>query len=202
MYRGLKRVGLPGVILGISLVGAGCNNTESKGQSTSLLTITQITANGPDGQEGNVLASDVITIVNDVPTVIEDQGAVSVRNLPLNPDDTTASNWQDVLLKRYRVTYTRADNRGSVPGVDVPWPFEAPVTINIEVNSTTEFGIILVRAVAKSEPPLIQLAEGGIGEDQILTTATIEFWGNDLAGHPVYIKGTIAVHFANWADTQ
>ncbi len=199
MLRHLRRVWLTSLLLGIALAGTGCNDAANSNATSSLLTLISLTALGPNGEEGTVLASDVITIVNDVPAIVEDIGTATVRNRPIDPDQGSATSWQDVVLNRYRITYTRADGRNQ-QGLDVPYAFEAAMTLDIKINSEVEFGFILVRAISKTEPPLVQMAQGPIGEGTILTTATVEFWGNDLGGHPVYLKGQIAVHFANWAD--
>lgn len=199
MLRHLRRVWLTSLLLGITLAGTGCNDSANTNATSSLLTLISLVAEGPNGEDGPVLASDVITIVDGVPTIIEDMGSATVRNTTINPDQGGPSAWQDVVLNRYRITYTRADGRNQ-PGLDVPYAFEAAMTDTVKINAELTFGFILVRAIAKRERPLVELAEGGIGEGTILTTATVEFWGNDLGGHPVYLKGQIAVHFANWAD--
>ncbi len=200
MYQAAKRSGLLILLLVIALAGVGCNKNEDTNQSAGLVTVQSITANGPDGSESTTLASDVIGVNTDGTTyIIEDQGTAIVRNVPLDPDFLDPARWMDVVLTRYRVTYTRADGRNT-PLKDVPLAFEAAMTVSVASAGSTQFPFLLVRAVAKTEPPLIQLAEGVYDEKQILTTATVEFWGADLAGHPVYCRGTIAVHFANWAD--
>ncbi|MEW6368958.1 MAG: hypothetical protein AB1714_30385 [Acidobacteriota bacterium] len=200
MYQAAKRSGLLILLLVIALVGVGCNKNESKNQTVGLVTVMGMLGVGPDGTLGTTLASDVIGVNPDGTTyIIEDSGQATVRNVPLDPDFFDPTPWMDVVLTRYRVTYTRADGRNT-PLVDIPLAFEAGMTVSILTDSSTTFSFLLVRAVAKTEPPLIQLAEGIYSEKQILTTATVEFWGADMAGHPVYCKGTIAVHFANWAD--
>lgn len=200
MKQTCKHIVFASLVLAVALAGVNCNKNESKSQSAELLTVEQIMARGPDGSLGGTLASDVITCTGSgVCSIIEDIGQVTIRNMPLNPDQTSPTSWQDVLLERYKVVYTRADGRNAVPE-DVPYPFEASLQVNIRVNQTIPFGIILVRATAKTELPLVRLAEGPIGEDQILATANITFYGHDLSGHPVQAEGAMAIHFANWAD--
>lgn len=199
MNQTLKRIGCVSLLLVGAGIGTGCNNNESKSQSSELLTIQSIFGKSVDGSLTTVLASDVVTIVNNVPTVIEDQGVATVRNIPEDPSLSNTSSWMDVIFERYHVAYTRADGRNQ-EGVDVPYGFDQPMTVNLQVSQSTSFGFTLVRATAKTEPPLVQLAQGPIGEDEISCTATITFFGHDLAGHPVSAQGTIAVNFANWAD--
>lgn len=199
MRQMLRRIGLTVAFFAVALVGVGCNKAADDNKTASLLTITQITALGPDGTEGTVLASDVITIVAGQVSFIEDQGSITVRNIPINPDQGATAPWQDVAFTRARVNYTRAEGRNN-PGTDVPYPFEMPLSVTVPINTQFEFPVLLVLARAKQVRPLVELWEGAIGENQILATAHIELFGADLAGHPVYLKGTIAVHFANWAD--
>lgn len=199
MRQMLRRIGLTVAFVAVALVGVGCNKASDDNSTASLLTLTQITAKGPDGNVGTVLASDVVTIVGDQVTFIEDQGSVTVRNIPINPDQGSATPWQDVRFTRVRLNYTRAEGRNT-PGVDVPMPFEMALNVTVQINSVVEFPILLVLARAKQVRPLVELWDGAIGENQILATANIELFGADLSGHPVYLNGTIAVHFANWAD--
>ncbi len=199
MYLTEKRIGMAGLLLAILLVGSACNKNESNNQSGSLVTIQQMLAKGSDGTLGTYCASDVVTVVNDVSTVIQDSGQVQIRNAPMNPDQSSSSAWMDVVINRYRVRYTRADGR-NMEGEDVPWAYEESCTVTIPANGTAAFPFVLVRAVAKTELPLIRLAEGPIGEAQIISTATVDFYGHNLSGNSVTVTGTIGVHFANWAD--
>jgi len=194
------RAGMVGIVLALSLAGVGCNQNEGDTQSSTMLTIEQMLATMSDGSQGSYCASDVITIdAQGNATIIEDIGQATIRNALINPDQTSPSPWQDIVLTRYRIRYTRADGRNR-EGEDVPYAFEASMNLNLRVGTSTALSYILVRATAKTELPLVRLAEGPINEDQILTTATVEFLGHDLSGHPVSTTGYIAVHFANWAD--
>lgn len=73
------------------------------------------------------------------------------------------------------------------------------MTTRIAVDSQTDVVFILVRAVAKLEPPLIDLREGR-GEGVLKTTARIDFYGHDTLGNKVKATGYLSVYFANYVD--
>jgi hypothetical protein len=69
----------------------------------------------------------------------------------------------------------------------------------VNVGSTASISLVLVREVAKLEPPLIELAD--LGAETVLTcTAKIEFYGHDLVNRTVKATGYLTVYFANYAD--
>ena len=162
------------------------------------------------GTFGNVLASDVVTLVTQtvngqqvkVPTIYEDPGQAALRVLLKdqgNPGATSApSNLNWLKVNRYRVVYKRADGRNT-PGVDVPYPFDGAITATV-TNTPITVGLTLVRIQAKVEAPLKALAVGGA--DVISTIADVTFYGEDLAGNAFEATGSMSINFANWGDPQ
>jgi hypothetical protein len=58
-------------------------------------------------------------------------------------------------------------------------------------------GFELVRAVAKAEAPLVQLAGGGTILKMI---ANVTFYGHDQAGNELNVTGAITVEFGNFGS--
>jgi hypothetical protein len=68
----------------------------------------------------------------------------------------------------------------------------------IEANQTVQISFVIVREVAKAEPPLVDLAIGR--SDGVLEMrAKVEFFGHDITNHEVKATGYITIFFANYA---
>jgi hypothetical protein len=94
------------------------------------------------------------------------------------------------------VSYRRADGRNT-PGVDVPFGFDGAVTGTVPVGGTLTLSFVLVRNVAKEEPPLVQLVRSAT---IITTIADVTFFGRDQVGNDMSITGSIQVDFGNFGD--
>ncbi len=173
-----------------------CNAIENKTRSGSTLILDSLL----DGEGGKTVIDSDVCILNEETnscSVEEDLATATVRNVPLNPDADT-SYYGDVIIKRYRVSFTRHDGKNK-EGVDVPYTFVEDINVSVKVNETTKFSFVIVPVRAKLEPPLIRLVGGG-SEDVIQTTAHVTFYAEDMAGHQMEIQGNIDVYFADWAD--
>jgi hypothetical protein len=180
---------------------AGCGDVVREGTGTSFLMITDMdafTCAEPNlfDQE---LESDVLTVIDDVPTICADGGRVSFRVGVKDAGGVGSPNAptqnQFITVNRYHIRFIRADGRNT-PGVDVPYPFDGAFTVTVQ-GGETQASYTLVRAQAKSEAPLGALAADPI---VISTIAEVTFYGVDQTGHEVSAVGQISVHFANWAD--
>jgi hypothetical protein len=60
---------------------------------------------------------------------------------------------------------------------------------------------VIVRAVSKLEPPLINLASGR-GEGELKATARIDFYGHDMLGNNVKATGYLTIFFANYITSD
>jgi hypothetical protein len=96
------------------------------------------------------------------------------------------------------VTYSRSDGK-SAEGIDVPYTFEGSLTTQVAIGSSTNATFIIVREVAKNEPPLIDLVFG-TEEGVLQTTARIDFYGHDQANRTIQATGYLTVFFANYAN--
>lgn len=198
------RVGVLALAVALS---PSCGDLTKSGQSAAYMMIDQLTAtSGATGESDTVLASDVITIVEDsdgnkVPTIFEDRGTVVIRlglkdpGSPSAPNTPTFNNY--ITLTRYRVEFKRSDGRNT-PGVDVPYPFDGGMTFTA-VGGTSGGNFVLVRVQAKVEPPLVNMAFRGTSAS-ISTIAEVTFYGHDQTGIPVSVTGQISVNFSDWGD--
>ena len=178
---------------------AGCGDVVRQDRSPVSLVIESLT--GASGASGNVgtfsgtLQSDVLTIVDDSPTIFSDSGQVTMRFV-MKDILTTPSAVNAVTINRYRVTFRRSDGRNT-PGVDVPFPFDSAVTFTIAPGGAVTQAFELIRHVAKMEAPLAALQSSPV---IISTVADITFFGHDLAGNELSASGSLGIQFGNFAD--
>ena len=184
------------------LGSASCRELTRQGTSPSYLVVqTMEASSGADpGTFGNPLLSDVVTVVNQVPTFFNDLARVSFAlglkdpgpsSAPVSP---TQNNW--ITVNRYHVRYIRADGH-NIEGVDVPYAFDGGMAVTVSDTTTVSFQV--VRHQAKLEAPLMALASNGI---IVSTIAEITFYGHDQTGREVSTVANLSVNFGNFADPQ
>ncbi len=186
------------VVLG--LASTSCGTVARQGTASSFLIIKALEAAGGNatGAFGGTLNSDVITIVNNTPTIFSDLGRAQFGlglkdpGTPSSPTTPAQANW--ITLHSYHVRFFRTDGRNA-EGVDVPYAFDNAVTATVTGDTTVTF--TLVRQQAKSEAPLRALQVNGVVVSMI---AEITFYGDDQTGRPVSAMGTIGITFANFGD--
>jgi hypothetical protein len=176
---------------------------EATGSSPALLTIASLEGRpgdaGTEGAFSHTVQSDVLTRG----TVFEDIGrvrlALTLRDAGTMELPTRPSPLNAVTVDRYRVRYWRADGR-NVPGVDLPHAFDGAMTMTVGAEEVTG-SVVLVRAQAKLEPPLIGLRDFQSGA-VVSTLAEVTFFGRDQTGHVATATGFVGINFANWADAE
>jgi hypothetical protein len=191
-----------GTIFIVTFFLFSCNPLENDSLSNTLLVINSIQGSDVDGNPSDYSQSDVVKVdqTTGASYVTSDAATVSFSAEMLNQDeDAQSSVFHDIIITRYIVTYSRSDGRNT-PGVDVPYPFEGYLSTRVEVGTTTAVAFVVVREAAKLEPPLIDLQDGGLGT-VIQVTATIDFYGHDLANKTVKATGYLTIFFANYNDT-
>jgi hypothetical protein len=143
----------------------------------------------------NVTAPAPCTAQTPCPTIFNDLGqavlAVTMKDVTVTP---SANN--QVTITRYHVDFTRSDGRNQ-QGLDVPYSFDGAATLTIQAGGTGTLGFELVQSLAKQQGPLVQLVTNPI---EIVTIATVTFYGADIVGNAVQVSGTITVDFANFGD--
>jgi hypothetical protein len=184
-------------VASVVLVSTSCGDVARTGRSPMYLIMDSLLgARGAStvGEFGTPLSSDVIT--NTV--TFADLGQVTLR---VAPKDVTSlvspTTNNDVTVTRYHVSYHRSDGR-NVEGLDVPFAFDGAVTGTIAAaGGTSTLTFELVRAVAKRETPLVNLASS---QTVVTTIADVTFYGRDQAGNDVAVTGLIQIDFGNFGD--
>jgi hypothetical protein len=189
-------------ILPVILLYISCNPLSDDTRSASMLVIEDLAGTDMEGNVAHFLQSDVIYQDPDDPTkdtIYADSATVTFRGRLLDPDSLTGpSHYNDITVTRYIVSYIRADGRNT-EGVDVPYSFEGNLSVVVPIDSAIDARFVIVREVAKLEPPLIGLHEwrdAGV----INCTAKVEFYGQDQVGETIKATGYLNVYFANYAN--
>jgi hypothetical protein len=189
------------ILMGLALLAASiflpaCNPLEDESRSNSILVVESVSGQDFSGADAGFLQSDVLKKDNTITADIA-KATLSARMLVPAPL-LGASQYSDIMVTRYVVSYSRTDGRNR-PGADVPFPFEGSLTMLVRVDSTTSVDFVIVREAAKLEAPLINLRDSAYG-DILNMTAKIDFYGHDLANKAVKATGYLTVYFANYND--
>ena len=123
---------------------------------------------------------------------LDDLIKVDLRSVYKNQTKPPSTAFADIILEEYRVQYYRSDGK-----TDVPKPFTHACQSRVPQGGTLSLEILVVRASAKLESPLKELALGG-GEGQIFFNAVVKFFGEDLAGNAVSEKIVVPVIAKDW----
>lgn len=179
------------------MASASCGELTRQGTASSYLTVETLeAASGAESDQfGGNLASDVVTVVDGVPTVFADPARVEFALRLKDPGSAVGpTSANAITVDRYRVQFIRADGR-NVQGVDVPYAFDGAFTITVSETASAAF--TLVRVQAKREPPLAGMASNGT---RLSTIAEITFYGHDQTGRDVIATARISVNFGNFGD--
>jgi hypothetical protein len=143
---------------------------------------------------GAPLSSDVAPIS---PNIVDVDVAVRSKN----PNVAIPQIPLGVLIDQYSVRYFRSDGR-NVEGVDVPFSITGALSSveDVKNSGTTAIPIEVVRAQAKMEPPLVNLAGGG-GAIVLTCFAEITLYGHSITGKQVSATGTMQIDFADFVGT-
>jgi hypothetical protein len=180
---------------------AACNPIENKTQSASLLIVESISSSDAEGNAASFLQSDIIRTdqLTGASSWRSDTATATLSVAALDPAPIYGtSQYYDVTLTQYAVSNERTDGRNT-PGTDVPYPFSSALSLLIRVGAAQSVSFIVVRDVAKQEPPLLNLRQAYLG-DALIVTAKIDFYGHDMANHNVKATGYLPIFFANYAD--
>lgn len=180
------------VILGLAVMS--CGTVAREGTASSFLIVNSLQASSSGG---GTLRSDVVSMVDQSPTIFDDSADVEFSIGMKDPgsltNPTAPSQANRITVNRYRVSYTRSDGRNR-EGVDVPYTFDSAFTSTVP-GSPTSF--MIVRHQAKMEAPLAALALNGL---VISTIAEVTFYGHDQTGRAVSATATMGISFANFGD--
>ena len=177
-----------------------CNKLENYSNSASKLIVIIITGADLDGTTGSTtIFSDVLTSSGGI---FNDTGTATLTALLLDPNQTTGSFYQDIIVDQIDVKYTRSEIPDAVQGVDVPFFFSQKVYARVSLDETVDLPFVLVQHNAKLESPLVDLIN--VGQEKILKMeAECTFFGKDVAGNRIApVAATVSIWFANFADTN
>ena len=183
------------------LAFVACNPVENKTKSASLLVVENLLGIDLDGNEVNFLQSDVIIQDPDTGAVAwrGDAAKATLSASTLDPDPKLGvSSYEDVQVTRYVVSYIRPDGK-NVQGKDVPYSFEGNLSVLVRIGQASTASIVVVREVAKQEPPLVNLQNADRG-DVLNMTIRVDFYGHDMANRAVQATGYLPVFFANYGN--
>lgn len=186
---------------GLWLLLISCNPLENDSLSNSILILNNLLGQDLEGNSASYLQSDVLEVDQQTGAsyVTADTAQASFEAQLLRPESEAGpSYYNNITLTHYIVSYSRTDGKNE-PGVDVPLGFEGYLSAMVEVGSVTTIGFIVVREVAKLEPPLVDLGEGR-AEGVLQVIATIDFYGEDTIGNTVKTSGQLTIYFANYND--
>lgn len=188
-------------IFPVILLLLSCNPIEDESKSSSLLIVSNLTGTDINGNQVNFLQSDVLYVDSTTGTelIIADEAKATLSATLLDPTSKTLpSVYNNIMLTRYVVSYTRVDGNNT-EGKDVPYSFEGSLSTVVAVGSSVDVSFVVVREVAKNEPPLVNLVEGR-GEGVLEVQAKIDFYGHDLSDHKVKATGYLTIFFANYSN--
>lgn len=189
------------VVLFLAACFFSCNPIENDTRSASVLVVESLKGLDMDDNEVNYVQSDVLyeDLEAGTSTIYADIASASLSARTLDPSPVAGSSqYMDIILNRYVVSYARSDGNNS-QGVDVPYSFEGHLSETITIGTAKEFSFVIVREVAKMEPPLVGLREGR-DKGVLEVTAKVEFYGHDMAERSVTATGYISIFFANYSN--
>lgn len=184
--------------------GWGCKTaTEDDNASNVIVRVVDMSAEagelGGPAEAASDLFSDVCFSNDTVPpcAVFNDNGVVTMTAI-VKDRTHLASQINDVVFERYRVTYERADGR-NVPGIDVPYAFDGAANFTVPADGTeVQRGFVVVRHQAKRETPLREISLSPTGILSVI--ARIDFYGRDIAGRAVTVTGYLNITFGDFAN--
>jgi hypothetical protein len=146
--------------------------------------------------DGQVMDSDIRTSSG---TICPDFAPAALAVRAKNPNATTITVPQHVLVQQYEVRYFRTDGRGA-EGVDVPYRFTGPIgaEVDLATSGATAISIEVVRRQAKLEPPLSNIT----GFQIVSMIAEVTISGQTVAGQPVSASGRMQIDFADFGDSD
>ena len=197
-------LGICALLAAVAASGCGDYVREGRGPVTATVALMQAAPGVTPDALGGTLSSDVITYVKKtiggvevlVPTIFNDVGSATLTVELKNPSLTQPTTVNQVTFTHYHVEFIRSDGQNR-PGIDVPYAFDSAVTVTSTPGAPGTAGFELVRHTAKTEAPLVALADN---LQFITTIARVTFYGKDHAGNDVTAAGQMGVTFGNFGD--
>jgi len=182
-------------VIVLSLLLFSCNPLEKDYKSNSFIIIQSIIGKDAQGNDSTVVFSDVQK--NNL--VYPDFVTITLKAALLDPKPINGvSQYNDIMLTKYVVTYLRADSVFPEEGVTVPYHFEGSLSQLLPIGTNVSIPLMIVRDSAKLAPPLSDLVSDPTSVLECV--AKIELFGHDMNNKEVSQIGYISVRFANYPD--
>ena len=190
-------------LLAAAVVLAGCKTDSGieDQESPVALVVQSITPVGTPTPFGDVRVDENGAAFGD--SIDITLASVIINQNPGSPGVTEATELNDIILERMRITWSRIDG-----GVDLPPNREDILTNRVTPGGTlTITGLEVLSALHKFEFPLFYLRSDSLGFEpstgffSIQAAGTIEFFGRTLAGKPVHARGQFRIEWTDWADS-
>jgi len=139
----------------------------------------------------------------DVDDGFDDKVVVAVQAVLRNPSEPIVTTELNVIVDQIDVTYFRSDGQ-NVPGQDVPYGYSMRWNKYLIANEAAVDleNVVILRHVAKLEPPLIDLLN--LGQEKIFTFyARMTFHAKDIRGHRLDpVTADMTIQAANFAGEE
>jgi len=179
-------------VFALCLLLFSCNPVERGTNSGSFIIVESIVGKDLQNNDSSIVFSDVVRNNQHYSDFV----TVTLQAATLDPNPLLGvSQYSDIMLTRCVISYTRSDG-ATGEGTEVPYHFEVNLSYRLPVGSSVSFPLMIVRDVAKTQPPLSALA----GDAMLECTAKIEFFGHDLRNREVKQTAYITVRFADYID--
>ena len=190
---------LAAAALAMAAACAAGDPTSSRSSFELVVERIEAPASGSTGHAHRAFVeSDVVAAGRVVQDTVRATLRLVSRDPSLLPRPAAPTTSVFAAIDRYRVRYVRTDGRNE-PGIDVPHPWDGALTLLVSIDGRIG-DLVLVRASAKLEPPLVKLRGGG-GDVVINALAYVTFYGRDHAGARIEATGAITIGFADWSDS-
>ena len=185
-YIGNSRAQVAVVVLAIAFLSLSCSNNEF---TNSAAPVALVLSNTQD--------IDLIDLLPGAAGCDTNIGAVVIRSILKDPLTTVDQRFNDVRIRRYRVSYRRTDG-----GTLIPQPFVQSIDLFIAANGQSDLGSFRIfQREAITQAPFAALLPTNGGRDPetgrrfVSMDVTLEVFGETIAGANVSGSTTFPLTF-------
>lgn len=171
----------------LAFTALSCNTAPQMSTPGATLVLQRLVALNAAGEESDLVEIELGNEFWPVPQLVDSIGLATL----INPAETAIVG-QVVILSRYRVSWIRDDGKAQ-QGLDVPYAFEGMLDAVVGPSDVASLRLILVRAIALTEPPFVQFA-GGSETLDMRGILNVTLSGRDQSGTPFSVTGAIPFH--------
>lgn len=185
-YFGSSRARVAVVLIGIALLSLSCSSNEL---TSSAAPVALVLSNTQD--------IDLIDLLPGAPGCDTNIGTIQIRSILKDPTPGVDQRFNDVRLRRYRVTYRRTDG-----GTLIPQPFVQSLDLFIPANGQSDLGSFRIfQRESITQAPFAALLPTNGGRDPqtgrrvVSMDVILEVFGETLAGVNVSGSTTFPISF-------